>query len=1170
MPSLYGTTGSTSNVEVTSTTGLYQMTSNTIVLTSAQQLLALLDNNGNVNFALDPANNYNTIYSYFKGNAGGGSGGTLTLVGDVVAVGTVGSPITTYITASGVTAGTYGNTSYIPVITVNSQGRITSANTVNIGTLTSLYSNANVASYLPVYGGNMTAANVTATYFIGNGSHLTGIVATSSYGNSTVAAFLKNFGTNSISTTGNVTATYFIGDGSKITGITANSAYGNTQVAAFLPTYTGIITAGEVLTNNYLYANGQPFLGAYGNTQVSAYLASGSVTSNISTTTNLTAGNVLTNNYLFANGVNILSTVAGTYSNVNVAAYLSSNTDPTISNLNANTQQQQTQINLINSNVQIISANLGGFETYANATYSTIANAGSQQTQINSTNSNVQTLSANVGAFETYANATFVTSGAAYSNVNVAAYLTTATINTTGNITGGNITTVGRTTTGNLKTTAGIYWANGVNYSTTISLSTYGNANVAAWLADSTTTANIYLTNITTANIYQATITNGLTVSGQNGIAVTDSGAEIRSYSSQGGDGTLGNSSSILNAGTAPLLSVRSAALNIAYGTGAIGGLKVMNAANIANIQLSNGTINLPVSSLGIFWGNGDPYSSGVYGNANVAAYLPTYSGSLNNSSTIITINSNVQTLSANLGAFQTATNNSLAGANASIQTLSANLGSFQTYANATFGTSNYGNANVVAYLASPVADLTIGSSASGNVRFPGFTYLSGTTNINGVILNVSAIYIGTQSDNASLTATSINTGAVQTQGGVGIAKDLRVLGSANIAGTVTMGNVASYNGFFWANGVSYASTVSGYSNATVASYLPISTVNFGGNINTVSGNARIVAASNVVDMSINTGALGIPLGANSARPIHPSPGSIRFNTATTVPEWYDISSNTWVSFGGTAPSVTYTLSYAVVAGGGGGAGNGGTAIGGGGGGGGVLTGGVTTSPGTTFTVSAGGGGAAGSGTTGSNGTDSTVTGGITLTAVGGGGGGYGVGGAGSAGGSGGGGAVIVTGTNYGAGTGGQGYRGGSGQNNGGGGGGGGSAVGSNATGGATNNGGNGGNGYSISIPGYTGTCSGGGGGGAYVGGGGTPGSGGTGGGGSGATASPANTGTDGGGGGGGSYNTSNVVAANGGGGFIILTVPTGNYSGVVSGASVSTSGGYTIMLFGGSGYYTA
>jgi hypothetical protein len=46
--------------------------------------------------------------------------------------------------------------------------------------------------------------NIVGSYFIGNGSQLTGIATT--YGNSNVVTLLSAFGSNSISTTGNITA----------------------------------------------------------------------------------------------------------------------------------------------------------------------------------------------------------------------------------------------------------------------------------------------------------------------------------------------------------------------------------------------------------------------------------------------------------------------------------------------------------------------------------------------------------------------------------------------------------------------------------------------------------------------------------------------------------------------------------------------------------------------------------------------------------------------------------------------------------------------------------------------------------------------------------------------------------------------------------------------------
>ena len=105
-------------------------------------------------------------------------------------------------------------------------------------------------------GGNVSATgNITGSYFLGNGSQLTGI--TSSYGNANVAANLAAFATNPISTSGNITAGYFLGNGSQLTGIA--STYGNANVANFLANFgantvstTGNITAGNINTTNYV------------------------------------------------------------------------------------------------------------------------------------------------------------------------------------------------------------------------------------------------------------------------------------------------------------------------------------------------------------------------------------------------------------------------------------------------------------------------------------------------------------------------------------------------------------------------------------------------------------------------------------------------------------------------------------------------------------------------------------------------------------------------------------------------------------------------------------------------------------------------------------------------------------------------------------------------------
>jgi hypothetical protein len=286
----------------------------------------------------------------------------------------------------------------------------------------------------------------------------------------------------------------------------------------------------------------------------------------------------------------------------------------------------------------------------------------------------------------------------------------------------------------------------------------------------------------------------------------------------------------------------------------------------------------------------------------------------------------------------------------------------------------------------------------------------------------------------------------------------------------------------------------------------------------------------------------------------------------------YIDSTQGWLVYDGflTSPiKREYQVDYLVVAGGGGGGGNlSGGSSGGGGGAGGYRASNLLLQPGTSYTITVGSGGSAGNtGVNGGNGSNSVFS---TITSTGGGGGGGITGGAALSGGSGGGGNIFSVGG--GSGTTGQGNDGGSAASNNldAGGGGGAGAVGGNASSGV---GGNGGNGSASSITGSSVTRAGGGGGGSYLG---TKGTGGTGGGGNGAvsgtpaTAGAANTG---GGGGGGARTSggSGVASAAGGSGVVILSIPTGYYSGVTTGSpTVTTSGGNTILTYNSSGTYTA
>lgn len=174
----------------------------------------------------------------------------------------------------------------------------------NIATL--LYSNT--ANVWTTNIGVSSAGNITAPYFFGNGSQLTGLPAT--YGNANVATFLAAYGSNTISTSGNVTGNYFVGNGSQLTGLSTSSisngtsnvlidtANGNVTVTSagntwnfstngnltlpadgFLRVTSGIVGTG---------ASPAPSLSGFGSVSAVTVSASG----NISAVGNVTAGNI--------------------------------------------------------------------------------------------------------------------------------------------------------------------------------------------------------------------------------------------------------------------------------------------------------------------------------------------------------------------------------------------------------------------------------------------------------------------------------------------------------------------------------------------------------------------------------------------------------------------------------------------------------------------------------------------------------------------------------------------------------------------------------------------------------------------------------------------------------------------------------------------------------------
>ena len=151
--------------------------------------------------------------------------------------------------------------------------------------------------------------NISAQYFVGNGSLLTGIntapstelvngssnvrvypngpVAISVNGVANVAVFegpQAQF--DAVQAVGNITGAYFIGNGSQLTGIPAG--YTNANVAAYLPTYTGNLVSltGDVTTT--------------GNVRGSYIIGDGSLLTGITSSLPPQTGNF--GKYLYTNG----------------------------------------------------------------------------------------------------------------------------------------------------------------------------------------------------------------------------------------------------------------------------------------------------------------------------------------------------------------------------------------------------------------------------------------------------------------------------------------------------------------------------------------------------------------------------------------------------------------------------------------------------------------------------------------------------------------------------------------------------------------------------------------------------------------------------------------------------------------------------------------------------
>jgi len=724
------------------------------------------------------------------------------------------------------------------------------------------------------------------------------------------------------------------------------------------------------------------------------------------------------------------------------------------------------------SNVNVeayIGGNIGSYQTYANA------NAATQTATINS-------IDANVGSFQTYANTKIGTN----TNGNLVVVATTSSTDAN---TGALVVRGGAGIGGDMYIAGNIVPAANV---------TYDLGSSTTWFRDLWLSAGTI--HIGGAKITQDPASGAIAIVPKATASNPNPKATV--FSATGAVITANTAAGVISSET-----IATAAASTDFNV--IGNLTANTATITGNV--SAGKI---YTTNGLYWaGNGVEFSSGV---SFIASATPPAAPALgdqwyNTTDDVLyefIANYWVDIQSPTIGAsdYNNVSVDNIA-VTANVTTANVYADRF-FYSNGTaFSSSNYGNTEVVAYLAANPQGSTYSNT---NVE----AYLG--ANLGSATTNITTLF-----SNAATQATSIN----------GINANL---GTATTNINTTNANIGAFQTY--AN-LHFSDT--SFSNSNVASYF----------------------TSNNSGMSSRTDAITIPIGTTGQRPTATANGMMRYNATLGSVEIY-LPSGGWTSL----ISDRYTVEYLVVAGGGGGA----SRHSGGGGAGGMLTAtGFTVTPTTAYTVTVGAGGTGnttgGTATDGSPGFDSVFA---SITATGGGKGGGTAPGTGGNGGSGGGGGNGALG---GSGTPGQGYAGGKNSSPAydyhGGGGGGAGGVGGDVTGGA---GGTGGPGATSDITGTSVIYACGGGGSAYqgLGSGGDGGAGGSsnvnggkGAGTSSGTAGTANTGTGGGGG------TAGEGAYNGGSGVVIVRY-LGPQRG--SGGTYSSSGGYSIHRFTSSGTFTA
>ena len=643
-----------------------------------------------------------------------------------------------------------------------------------------------------ITGSISTSGNITGNYFSGNGSQLTGIVATqigvlsslSVTGNTRTGNLLTG---GTVSAVGNVAGTYFIGNGSQLTGITVSAG-------------TAITNGNSNVTVN---ANGNITVGVAGTSNVAVFASTGAyVTGQVSATGNITG------NYILGNGA-LLTGVITSVANINNGT----------SNVTVVSSNGNVSVGVGGSgNVAVFSTTgeyvTGLISATGNITGNFLIGNGSQLTGITASNVGVLSVLSVTGNITTgnlltnglvsatgnvtgnylLGNGAFITGlPAGYSNANVANYLPTYTGNlaslagpviTTSNVTGNYILGNGAFLTGVITSVANINnGTSNVSIATSggnVTVSVGGTPNVAVFA-----TTGEYVTgvlsasgNVTGGNV----LTSGLISVGSNvyaGNLIVSSGPFSGNITAQGIISAYGN----ILTGSAISATGNITGSNITT-SGQVSATSNVTGGNL----LTGGQISAGGNITGpMFNGNVNFASGTVSGNGNITGGNITACSAISTA----TFSSTGNATSGNVltGGQVSAGGNITSGSYVIAQNLIVGPGItggvISALGNITGGnliTSGIISGNVVGNITGTTVSV-IGNITGGNIGTLGT--ISANGNITGSNLSISSnITGGNLSNSGNITGANVNTNNI-----VGTAITITSTGALNLVPT---GNITA------------------------------------------------------------------------------------------------------------------------------------------------------------------------------------------------------------------------------------------------------------------------------------------------------------------------------------------------------------------------------------------